>query len=60
MTRSRAAVTTLAAFLMANVFATLIHGFVLSADYEACRHALRSAMRDAALADAFLPVVHHP
>ena len=60
MTRARAAATILAAFLMANVFATLIHGFILSADYEAYEGTL---LRSAGTGTPpwqmlFLPVVH--
>jgi hypothetical protein len=60
MSRSRAAVTILAAFLMANVFATLIHGFVLSAAYESFEGTL---LRSAGTGTPpwqmlFLPVVH--
>jgi hypothetical protein len=40
MSYARAAATVFAAFLLANVFAIVIHGFVLAADYEPYRGTL--------------------
>jgi len=60
MTRARAAATILAAFVMANVFATLIHGFILSVDYEAYEGTLlrSSGTGTPPWQMLFLPVVH--
>ena len=40
MTYARAAATVFAAFLLSNVFAIAIHGFILAADYEPYRGTL--------------------
>ena len=60
MTRARVIGTTVAAFLVANVFATLIHGFVLSADYERFEGTLLRASGTGTppWQMLFLPVVH--
>ena len=60
MTRTRAALTTFAAFLIANVFATLIHGFILSADYERFEGTLLRSVGNGTppWQMLFLPVVH--
>ena len=60
MTRARAAITILVAFLVANVFATMIHGFILSADYEPFEGTLlrTSGTGTPPWQMLFLPVVH--
>ena len=60
MTRARVIGTTVAAFLVANAFATLIHGFILSADYERFEGTLLRASGTGTppWQMLFLPVVH--
>ena len=59
MTRARAAVTILVAFVVANVFAALIHGYILGADYLQFEGTLlRANGGGPAWQMAFLPVVH--
>ena len=60
MTRTRTAVTILVAFLVAQVFAVLIHGFILSADYEPFEGTLLRAAGTGTppWQMLFLPVVH--
>jgi len=60
MTRARAAMTILVAFLVANVFATIIHGFILSTDYEPFEGTLlrTSGTGTPPWQMLFLPVVH--
>jgi hypothetical protein len=60
MTRARAVATTIAAFLMAQVGAVLIHGVILSADYEPYEGTLLRTSGDGTppWQMLFLPVVH--
>ena len=60
MTRARTAATILVAFLVAQVFAVVIHGFVLSADYEPFEGTLLRASGTGTppWQMVFLPVVH--
>jgi len=60
MTRGRTAVTILVAFVVANVFAALIHGYILGQDYLPFEGRLLRANGDGAPSwqMAFLPVVH--
>jgi hypothetical protein len=60
MTRARTAVTIVVAFVLANVFAALIHGYVLGADYLPFEGTLLRANGDGGPAwqMAFLPIVH--
>ena len=60
MTRTRAAATILVAFLVAQVFAAVIHGFILSADYEPFEGTLLRASGTGTppWQMLFLPVVH--
>jgi len=60
MTRARAAATTIAAFLVAQIAAVLVHGFILGADYEPYEGTLLRAAGDGAppWQMLFLPVVH--
>jgi hypothetical protein len=60
MTRARAAATTVAAFLVAQVAAVVIHGFILSADYEPFEGTLLRAVGSGTppWQMLFLPVVH--
>jgi hypothetical protein len=57
MTRMRIALTTFAAFLVSQVLAVLIHGFVLAADYEPFDGTLLRSGADA-WQFIFLPVAH--
>jgi hypothetical protein len=60
MTRARAAATIIVAFLVAQLFAVVIHGFVLSADYAPFQGTLLRAASSGAppWQMLFLPVVH--
>ena len=60
MTRARAALTTLVAFVAANVFAAIIHGFILDGDYRPFEGTLLRANPDnmPSWQMIFLPVVH--
>jgi len=60
MTRGRAIVTTLAAFLVAQVMAVLIHGFILGSDYQPYEGTLLRAVGGGTppWQMLFLPVVH--
>ena len=60
MTRARTTVTILVAFVAANVFAALIHGYILGPDYLPFEGTLLRANGDGAPSwqMAFLPVVH--
>jgi len=60
MSRSRAAATTVAAFLVAQVAAVVIHGVILSADYEPFEGTLLRAVGTGTppWQMLFLPVVH--
>jgi hypothetical protein len=57
MTRTRIALTTFAAFVVSQVMAVLIHGFVLAADYEPFDGTLLRSGADA-WQFIFLPVAH--
>ena len=59
MTTARAAVTVFAAFLLSNVFAIAIHGFILAADYEPYRGTLlRDFQGGPGWQSLLLPVAH--
>ena len=59
MTRRRFALTCVVAFLPSQVFAVLIHGYVLAADYEPFRGNLLCSMDGGAGWQALsLPVAH--
>jgi hypothetical protein len=59
MTYARAAATVFAAFLVSNVFAIAIHGFILAADYEPYRGTLlRSFESGPGWQSLLLPVAH--
>jgi hypothetical protein len=60
MTRGRAVVAAIAAFLVAQVAAVMIHGVILSADYEPFEGTLLRAVGTGAppWQMLFLPVVH--
>jgi hypothetical protein len=60
MTRARATATTIAAFLVAQIAAVLVHGFILSADYEPYEGTLLRAAGTGTppWQMLFLPVVH--
>jgi hypothetical protein len=59
MTYARAAATVFAAFLLSNVFAVAIHGFILAADYEPYRGTLlRSFDSGPGWPSLLLPVAH--
>jgi hypothetical protein len=59
MTTARAAATTLAAFLLANVFAVVVHGFILGPDYEPYRGTLlRDFANGPGWQSLLLPVAH--
>jgi len=60
MTRARTAVTILVAFVIANVFAAVIHGFILGPDYLPFEGTLLRANADGmpSWQMIFLPVVH--
>ena len=59
MTYARAAATVFAAFLLSNVFAIAIHGFILAADYEPYRGTLlRSFDSGPGWQSLLLPVAH--
>jgi hypothetical protein len=59
MTYARAAATVFAAFLLANLFAVAIHGFILAADYEPYRGTLlRSFDSGPGWQSLLLPVAH--
>ena len=60
MTRARTVATTVAAFLVAQVAAVVIHGVILSADYQPFEGTLLRAVTDGAppWQMLFLPVVH--
>jgi hypothetical protein len=60
MTRGRAIVTTLAAFLVAQLMAVLIHGFILGADYQPYEGTLLRAVGGGTppWQMLFLPAVH--
>ena len=57
MTRMRIALTTLAAFVVSQVTAVVIHGFILAADYEPYDGTLLRSGADA-WQFIFLPVAH--
>ena len=57
MSRTRIVLTTFAAFLVSQVMAVLIHGFVLAADYEPFDGTLLRSGADA-WQFIFLPVAH--
>ena len=59
MTNARAAATVFAAFLLSNVFAIAIHGFILAADYEPYRGTLlRDFANGPGWQSLLLPVAH--
>jgi hypothetical protein len=59
MTYARTAATVFAAFLLSNVFAIVIHGFILAADYEPYRGTLlRSFETGPGWQSLLLPVAH--
>lgn len=60
MTRARAAATIIVAFLVAQLFAAVIHGFILSADYAPFEGTLLRAVDSGTppWQMLFLPVVH--
>jgi hypothetical protein len=59
MSYTRAAATVFAAFLLSNVFAIAIHGFILAADYEPYRGTLlRSFESGPGWQSLLLPVAH--
>ena len=59
MTYARAAATVFAAFLLSNVFAIAIHGFILAADYEPYRGTLlRDFQSGPGWQSLLLPVAH--
>jgi hypothetical protein len=59
MTYARAAATVFAAFMLSNVFAVAIHGFILAADYEPYRGTLlRSFDSGPGWQSLLLPVAH--
>ena len=59
MTRSRAIATGLAAFFVSQILTVIIHGFILSSDYEPFRGTLlRAADVDPPWQMLFLPIVH--
>jgi hypothetical protein len=60
MTRARAAATIIVAFLVAQLFAVVIHGFILSADYEPFEGTLLRAVGSGTppWQMLFLPFVH--
>jgi hypothetical protein len=59
MTYARAAATVFAAFLLSNVFAIAIHGFILAADYEPYRGTLlRDFQGGPGWQALLLPVAH--
>jgi len=59
MTTARAAATVFAAFLLSNVFAIAIHGFILAADYEPYRGTLlRDFANGPGWQSLLLPVAH--
>jgi len=60
MTRARAAATIVVAFLVAQLFAVVIHGFILSADYEPFEGTLLRAAGSGTppWQMLFLPLVH--
>jgi len=59
MSYARTAATVFAAFLLSNVFAVAIHGFILAADYEPYRGTLlRSFESGPGWQSLLLPVAH--
>jgi hypothetical protein len=59
MTNARAAATVFAAFLLSQVFAVAIHGFILGADYEPYRGTLlRDFQSGPGWQSLLLPVAH--
>jgi hypothetical protein len=59
MTYARAAATVVAAFLLSNVFAIAIHGFILAADYQPYRGTLlRDFQNGPGWQSLLLPVAH--
>ena len=58
MTRTRIALATLAAFVLSNVFAGTIHGFVLAGDYAPYEGTLLRSTDGAVWQFVFLPVAH--
>lgn len=59
MSYARTAATVFAAFLLSNVFAVVIHGFILAADYEPYRGTLlRSFESGPGWPSLLLPVAH--
>ena len=59
MTYARAALTVFAAFLLSNVFAIAIHGFILATDYEPYRGTLlRDFQGGPGWQSLLLPVAH--
>jgi hypothetical protein len=58
MTRTRIVLATVAAFVVANVFAGTIHGFVLAGDYAPYEGTLLRSTDGPAWQFIFLPVAH--